>query len=506
MTDKSADVSQTTETACSDIEERPAPPAGAAPDERLRLDPRSATALTEGSIPQAIVRIALPTWGAFITHDLMGIVDMFFVGKLGPAAVAAVAMSGLMFGIIMMVSQGIGAGTTALVANAIGTGNRSRAEDVVGQSLTMSTIFATGVAVVGVLLADDLLRLLGAADDVAPIGASYLRIVAGGSITMMLMMVFGAALRASGDARTPFVAMVLGNVVNAVLDPIVIFGWIGMPALGVPGSAWATLVGRTVALAMMVRVFFGGRHDHFHLHLGDLKPRPAEMRQIAGLGIFASGRMFLRSIGGLALMRLVAMFGTVPVAAYGIGMRLQMLVFGPSMGFGTAAAALVGQNVGAGKPERAEKSAWLAAGMACAVVFCVSLVYWFAGTRLVAVFNNAPTVVAVGANLLRWFSVSFVFLSLAFVLSHAMTGGGDTLLPMLIVGVALVLLGVPLAYALARLWGDVQGVWAAIACSNLVAGLLSVWGFRHGRWRAVGDRIRRAGASRIATADVLRRE
>jgi putative MATE family efflux protein len=419
-----------------------------------------------------------------------------------------------MFGIIMMVAQGIAGGTTALVANAIGTGNRSRAERVVGQSLAASTMLAALVAVLGILLAPDLLRLLGAADDVAAAGASYLRIVAGGSITMMLMMVFGAALRAAGDARTPFRAMVLGNVVNAVLDPVFIFGtigvpgldWIGMRGLGVAGSAWATLIGRTVAMVLMVRVFFGGRHEHFHLHLHDLRPRLSDMREIAGIGIFASGRMLLRNIGGLLLMRLVAIFGTVAVAAYGIGMRLQMLVFGPSMGFGTAAAALVGQNVGAGNPRRAEKSAWLAAAMACGVVACVSVIFWFFGGRVVAVFNDDPQVVATGATLLRWFSVSFVFLSLTFVLSHAMTGGGDTLLPMLIVGASLILVGVPLAYALAKTWRDVQGVWAAIACSNLVAGLLSVWAFRHGRWRAIGDRIRRAGAIELGPAEALHRQ
>jgi putative MATE family efflux protein len=470
---------------------------GGAPALRPRSPLRLRSDLTEGSIPRVILRIALPTWAAFLTHDLMGIVDMFFVGKLGPAAVASVAMSGVMFGIIIMVSQGISAGTMALVANAIGTGDRGRAGDIVGQSLAVSAILAAFVAVVGILLAGGLMRVLGAADDVAAMGAAYLRIVAGGSIAMMLMMIFGAALRAAGDARTPLMAMVLGNVVNAVLDPIFIFGLAGMPALGVAGSAWATVLGRTAALAVMVRVFFGGRHEHFHLHLRDLRPRAADVRQIVGIGVFASGRMLLRNVGGLLLMRLVAVFGTVAVAAFGISMRLQMFVFGPSMGFGTAAAALVGQNVGAGKPERAEKSAWLAAGMVGGIVACVGAIFWFAGGPLVAVFNDDPEVVAVGANLLRWISVSFVFLAASFVFSQAMTGGGDTLFPMLVVGVSLILVGLPLAYALADLWGNVQGVWAAISCSNVMAGLFAAWAFRHGRWRVIGARIRQAGSTRL---------
>ena len=459
--------------------------------------PRSAKArpLTEGSIPRAIVGIALPTWGAFITHDFLGIADMFFVGKLGPPAVAAVAMGSLMFGIIMMVSQGVAAGTTALVANAIGTGSRARAEAVVGQSLAMAGVLSVVVAVMGLVLADDLMRLLGASEEVAALGAGYLRVVAGGCITMMLMMVFGASLRAAGDAKTPFMAMVLGNVVNIVVDPIFIFGWLGMPALGVPGSAWATLIGRTAALAIMIRVFFGGRHEHFHLHVRDLKPRPADMGLIASIGMFASGRMLLRNIGGLVLMRLVAGFGTVSVAAFGICMRLQMVVFGPSMGFGTAAAAMVGQNVGAGRPERAERSAWVAVGMACAIVACFSTVFWFAGRPLVAVFNDDPQVVALGANLLRWFSISFVFLSMSFVLSHAMTGGGDTVLPMVIVGVSLILFAVPVAYWLSDAWGGVQGVWAAMAGGNVLAGVLAAGAFRLGLWRVIGERIRRRHAA-----------
>lgn len=464
--------------------EQAQPPAEAAP-------PSPGTrSLTEGSIARNLLSIAVPTSGGFFAHVSLGIADMFFVGKLGHEAVAAVTMSGIMFGIIMMVGLGIAAGTTALVANAVGRGDRARAEAVVAQSLTMAAILSVVVAAVGLLLAHDLLRLFGADEEVAALGAGYLRIVAGGCIMMMLMMVFGASLRAAGDAKTPFMAMVLGNVVNIVLDPIFIFGWLGMPALGVPGSAWATLVGRMAALAVMIQVFFGGRHEQFHLHLRDLKPRPADMGRIASLGLYASGRMLLRNVGGLLLMRLVATFGTVSVAAFGICMRLQMVVFGPSIGFGTAAAAMVGQNVGAGRPERAERSAWVAVGLAVAIVSCVSTAFWFAGRPLVAFFNDEPEVVALGASLLRWFSFSFIFLSMSFVLSHAMTGGGDTILPMVTVAVSLIFFTVPVAYWLSHAWGGVDGVWAAMAGGNVLAGVLAAAAFRLGYWRVTGEQIR----------------
>ena len=453
------------------------------------------------STPRAVLRLALPTWGAFVTHDFMGVVDMFFVGRLGSSAVAAVAMSGLAFGIIIMLTHGVSAGTTALVANAVGAGNRNQAQKVVGQSLTMSVLLAAVVALCGWLFSTEFLRLLGADQKVIDQGTTYLRIVTGGAVTMMSTIILGTALRAAGDAKTPFVAMVLANIVNAVLDPILIFGWAGLPALGVAGSAWATLVGRVVALALMTRTFFSGRHEYFHLRPTCLKPDPGLMAQIARIGMFASGQMLIRNIGGLALMRLVATFGTAAVAAYGIGMRLQMVIFGPSMGFGVAAATLVGQNLGAGNPSRARKSGWTAVGLVMAPVITFAIVFWVGGHYLIALFNREPAVVEIGATMLRWFSPSFAFVAMAFVFNRALAGAGDTLLPMLIVAVSLLLLGVPLAYALSHHFNSVQGVWAAIVSSNVAAGLLSALAFSSGRWVRTGIRIRELMSERMPATE-----
>ena len=424
-----------------------------------------------------------------MTHDLMGIVDLFFVGKLGPAAVAAVALAITILGIVIMLGLGVTAGTTALVANAVGMGRRARAGEVAAQSILLACVLAGIAAALGVPLSAAALRLLGADPEVVAIGAGYLRIMSGGSICMMAMMTFGATLRGAGDAVTPFRAMVLGNIVNAVLDPIFIFGWLGLPAMGVPGSAWATLIGRCVALTVMVRVFFIDGHEHFHLRLQDLKPHWRTISQILKIGVFASGGMLLRNIAALALIRLVAVFGTIAVAAYGIGMRLRMLILGPSMGFGTAAATVVGQNLGAGKPERAEKAGWTAVGICMVIAVCLTVVFWLGGEQLIALFNDDPGVIAIGCDFLRWFSIAFPFLALGFVLSRAMAGAGDTLRPMIITGVTLVAFGIPLAYGLAYTFESVRGIWAAVAACHIIEGLLIAYAFRRGQWKNVGARI-----------------
>lgn len=451
--------------------------------------------LTSGSISKAVIRVALPTWGAFLTHDLLGVVDMFFVGRLGPAAVASVAMSGVMFGVIIMLSQGIGAGTMALVANALGAGDRAKAEAYAAQSVVLAAILSVVVAALGIFFGDTLMLWLGADETVAALGASYLKIFAGGAFTMMLVMAFGSSLRAAGDAGTPFRAMIVANALNFILDPIFIYGYLGVPALGVPGSAWATVLSQAVALVLLARVFFGGRHPHFHLRLSHLRLHMETVWRIFRIGIFASGRMFLQNIAQLFLMRLVATFGTIAVAGFGIGMRLQMFVFAPSMGFGTAAGAITGQSLGAGKPERAERATWLAVAFAGSVALLLSLIFWGAGPYLTKLFNKDPNVVNAGSLFLKWYAVSLLFISVTFVLGHAMTGAGDTLTPMVIVAVTLVLIGVPLAYILARVFNDVQGVWAALVLSNVLSGIITTAAFKWGRWRKVGEKIRQRNAA-----------
>ncbi|HIE10569.1 MAG TPA: MATE family efflux transporter [Kiritimatiellae bacterium] len=443
-----------------------------------------------------VVGLALPTWGAFTAHDLMGLVDMFFVGRLGPEAVAAVGMSGVVFGVVIMVGHGLSVGTLTLVSISLGAGRRRRAAEAVGQSLALGMVLSLTVAAGALLFSDRILSALGATRDVVRAGSAYLRIAGAGSWVLIMSMVLGSSLRGSGDARGPFRAMVTANLINAVLDPLMIFGLAGFPRMGVAGSASATVVSRAVGMAMMLARFRGmdgrslsGRSVGLSLRRRYLRPRGLLMRQIAAVGVFASGRILVQNFSQIALMRIVSGFGTGVVAAFGIGLRLQMMVFAPSMGFGVAAAALVGRYLGACNPVVARRSAWTATACAATVAALVALgaAGWTAA--LIRLFNADGEVVAAGTIMLRWLCLSFPCVAALFVLGSAMGGGGDTLSPLAAVLVSAVMLRLPGAWWLSRgSWG-VTGVWVAVVLSSLAGSVLAALFFERGRWLRVGRRV-----------------
>ena len=472
--------------ASSDENSAPSPEQCPTGEEEGSLLSRPApSTIQSGGISRTIWRLALPTWGAFVLLNLMGIIDMFFVGKLGPAAVAAVTMGGIMIGIVVMLALGVAMGTTALVANAFGRDDPEDANAVTAQGLTIAVFLAAFLASICLPLAPVIIQAMGGSPEVVAEGATYLRIVAGGGIALLVQIALGAALRGAGDAITPMKAMISAIIVNMVLDPILIFGMFGFPALGVAGSAWATVIGRGVATLLMVAVLLSDGRSPLSLKVHQMAPRIDIIKRIFRIGIFASGRALLRNISRLALMRLAAMFGTPAVAAFGICFRLQMLILGPGNGFGTAAATMVGQNLGAGQPERGERSGWIAAGTAMAVGVGFTALFWGAPHLLIRVFNRDPEVVRIGVNLLRWFAGSFPLLLGGFVLGQAMTGAGDSLRPMLITGVSQVLIGLPLAGTLAARWESAEGIWVGFFVGNILMGVLSAAVFYRGKWKTV---------------------
>ncbi|MFW6279570.1 MAG: MATE family efflux transporter [Planctomycetota bacterium] len=460
-------------------------PASARKEARsLLARPRTETIL-HGPIAGTLWRLSIPTWAAFVCMNMMGVVDMFFVGRLGPVPVAAVGMGSIMIGIIIMFALGVSMGTTALVANATGRRDRARADLVTSQAVTIAIGLGIVITLTTIPLAPFIIRAMGAEPDVVAEGADYLQIVAGGSIFLLIHIALVYALRGAGDAVTPMKALMLSILVNVVLDPIMIFGMFGFPALGVAGSALATVLSRLFGMFLVLYVLLGDHDSAVSLHISQMWPRWEIIRNIFRIGVFASGRALLHDISRLAFMRLAAMFGTPAVAAFSICFRLIMFILGPGKGFGTAAAAMVGQNLGAEQPARAEKAGWMAGAFALGVGLLFTAAFWAAPATLIRFFNSDPDVVETGVSLLRWFASSFPILLMGFVLGEAMMGAGDSLRPMLITGISEVLLAVPMAVFLAFYFDTASGVWAAFFAANLLTGLLFAGAFKIGWWKHI---------------------
>lgn len=440
--------------------------------------------LTEGSIAKNIWYLALPMMVGNVLQDLFNIVDMIFVGKLGPAAIAAVSMSGILLMLVMTVAIGISTGTVALVARHFGAKQQEQAENVAIQAVFVGILSSVVLGVLGYLLAAPVLRLLGAGKDVVPLGTSYIQITSVGAITIFLGISLNSALRGAGDAVTPMKILVLSTVLNIGLDPLLIFGIWKFPRLGVAGSALATVISRGVGLLLLLRVFLSG-HSLLHLKWRRIRVDTEVIKRMIKIGVFGSLQMLIRNISALILIRIVAIYGTSAVAAYGIGMRLRMMVMMPGMGLANASATLVGQNLGAKQPKRAGKSAWLTTGFYEVFMVSVGVLFIIFAKDLIRIFNTDPQVIQLGTTYLRFLAPTFVFMALSIVLGRAMNGAGDTFSPMNITAVSFLGFRLPLAYVFAQVLKlATTGIWAGIAVSNVVQGSAMAWWFKKGKWKS----------------------
>lgn len=449
--------------------------------EEHRKIKRSGRGLTEGSIVKNVWHLSLPMMMGILLHNTFNIVDMIFVGRLGPAAIAAVSMNGILLGVIWTLIMGISLGTMAMVARFIGAQRFEEADNVAMQSLFMGILGSIPITIAGFFLAEPILRVLGAKEEVLSPGISYLRIISLGSITMFLPFITSSALRGAGDAYTPMKILGFSTTLNIILDPLFIFGLWGFPRWGVAGSALATVLSQGVGALILLYILFRGR-SVLHLNLEKARLNLEMMWRIAKIGVFGSLQMVMWNISDLVLMRIVAIYGTFAVAAYGIGMRVVFMVMMPGFGLAQSAATLVGQNLGAEKPARAERSAWIATGF-YEVIMIVSTAFLIIFARnIVSIFNLNPEIVKIGGSYIRFISSTFFFMALSIVLSRAMNGAGDTLSPMVITAISVFVLRIPLVLFLAKSWAT-TGIWTGIAISNVAQGLITTFWFTRGRWK-----------------------
>ncbi len=441
--------------------------------------------ITDGNLLRAILLLAGPMMASSILQNVQSLIDLFWVGRLGAEAVAALSMSGTMLMLMFPVVLGLATGTVAIVSRHVGAGEMDEASRVAGQSLLAGVIIGVITGVVGWWLAPHVVVLFRAEAAVAELAIAYLRINLAGIVTMILLFVGSSAMRGAGNATIPMLSMILSNVINIILDPIMIFGLLGVPAMGVRGAAAATVIAQFFAMVIIMATMASGRTG-LHVTPSRWRPHVVTMWRLLRIGMPSTIQMVARSLMGVVIMRLVAGCGTAAIAAHGIGVRLHMMLLLPAFAFGNATATMVGQNLGAKQPERAHLAAWMATGMDVLVMLIAAMGLFIFAPTLIGFFNTDTSVVEVGTSMMRIVTPFFIFVGLAIVLSRALMGAGDTTAPMVTTLVALWGVLVPLAILLARrVEPTTDGIWWAIAIAITLHGLMNAAWFMTGRWRHI---------------------
>lgn len=439
--------------------------------------------LTEGKISRNLLKLAWPMILGNLLQNFFNLVDMIFVGKLGPDAIAAVSLSGILMMVVWTAISGLSIGTTAMVSRFFGAKDYRQTKIAANQTLFLGLITSIVLGILGIFWPEPPLVLLGAAKEVIHLSVPYIRVVFGGTFTLIITFLISAIFRGIGDAVTPVKIWTIATVLNIILDPLLIFGLGPFPRLGVLGAAIATVSGQGVGLLIAIYALLKGM-SYIRIEWRKFRIDVSMIWRIIKIAVPGSMNGFFRSVSSLILMRFVAVYGTIAIAAYGIGLRLLLMVMMPGWAIGSAAATLVGQNLGARKPERAEKSGWLATFLYGAFLAATGLLLFIFAKPVIGIFNAEPGVVKTGATYLRIISVSFPFIALGIVPGMSLGGAGDTKSTMYVIGFSLLLFQIPVAIYLPTFANlGLSGIWLAISLSYILQGILMTIVFHFGSWR-----------------------
>ena len=437
---------------------------------------------TDGPIGRAILLLAVPMVLELVLESVFAVVDVFFVSRVGPDSVATVGLTESMLTLVYAVAIGLSMGATAVVARRVGEGDRDGAARAAVQAIALAIAVAMPIGVAGAWFAPALLAAMGATPDVLA-HASYASIVLGCNGVIMLLFLINAVFRGAGDAAIAMRVLWIANVFNICLDPCFIFGLGPFPRLGVTGAAVATTTGR--GIGVLVQLYALSRRDgRIRIERAHLRLEPRVMFSILRLSGTAVVQMLIGTTSYIGLMRILMSFGSVVVAGCTIAIRIVMFVLMPSWGLSNAAATLVGQNLGAGKPERAEASVWRACMYNVGVLALVAIVFVVFADDVVALFTSDAGVSPIASLGLRIISGGFPFYAAGYVLTQSFNGAGDTVTPTLLSLFCFWLFEIPLAYVLARpLAMGPAGVFWAMAIAFSVLSVVSALLFRRGTWK-----------------------
>jgi putative MATE family efflux protein len=440
---------------------------------------------TEGSLSRGIALLAIPTILEMGMESTFGLVDAFWVAGLGANAIAAVGLTESLIVLLFSAAFGLAMPTTAMVARRIGEKDGEGAAIAAVQAIWCGVGVALVSGLTGALFAPRLLVLMNGSPEVVSIGSRYTRVLLGGDISIILIFLVNGIFRGSGDAARAMRTLWLSNLINLVLDPCLIYGLGPFPKLGGTGAAVATTTGRSIGVLYQFWVLFSGR-SRVNLARRHIRLNWPVMRRLLRLAVTCMFQYFVAIASWVSLARINASFGSAAVAGYTLAIRVIMFVLMPSWGICSAAATLVGQNLGARQPERSERAVWLGGAYNMAFLTVVGIIFFSAARLIVRCFTNDPNVMLIGVECLQYVSLGYPFYAWGMIMEQAFNGAGDTWTPTRINLFCYWLLQIPLAWILARQAGfGPRGVYIAICAAESVLAVISVLLFRRGRWKKV---------------------
>ena len=435
------------------------------------------------SIRKAIFLLAIPMILELVMESTFAVVDIYFVAKLGASAIATVGLTETYLFILYSVAMGLSMAVTAIIARRTGEKNTSESGLAAVQSIILGLIAALPLTIGGIFYAKDLLALMGADAWSINEGYKYTQYMLGGNAVIVLLFVINAIFRGAGDAAIAMRVLWIANIINIGLDPLLIFGWGFIPAFGIEGAAMATNIGRGIGVAVQLWVLFKGG-KHIKVTISQLYLDSKIMLNIVKTSLGGIGQMIIAMTSWIFLIRILAELGAETVAGSTIAIRIMMFTMMPAWGLSNAAATIVGQNLGAGEPDRAEKSVWKIGFYNMIFLVLVSIVYFIYNEDLMRLFTDDARVIAVGAEWIQIVSYGYFIYGWWMVSVQAFNGSGDTKTPTLINVVFFWLFQIPLAYSLAIIfdWQE-SGVFWGMFISEIGVGLFTLWLFSKGKWK-----------------------
>ncbi|HWY56260.1 MAG TPA: MATE family efflux transporter [Terriglobales bacterium] len=438
---------------------------------------------TSGSLNRAILLLAVPMVLEMVLESLFAVVDVFWVGRLGANAVATVGLTESMLSLVFAVGMGLSLSTTAMVARRIGEKDPEGAAVAGVQAIILGLVVSVAIGVPCFLFAPQLLRLMGASPEIIAVGSGYTRICLGGSFAVLLLFLNNAVFRGAGDAAIAMRLLWISNIINLILDPCLIFGIGPFPRLGVTGAALATFTGRSIGVLYQFYRLLQGT-ERIRILKSQIRVQYDVLLRLMRVSLTGILQFAIAHTSWIGLVRIVSIFGAAALAGYTIAIRVVIFVILPSWGLSNAAATLVGQNLGAGHPERAEKAVWRTGLYNMSFLGTVGIFFIFFAEPVIRLFTHDPAVVPLGAACLRIVSYGNLGYAYFMVMMQAFNGAGDTITPTIVNFFGFWLFEIPLAYWLAiPLHMRSNGVFYSIAIAESSMALASAILFKQGKWK-----------------------